>query len=248
VRITNNFNPQYASSNKKTAINQSKTGNNFGVILQKAKANITQRTSFTATLNTYTASDAVRPPRGITTINIEDHPKALTSEEAKELRAEDPSLVIVPYMHNSYITGDLISDYTGYWTVAEPGDAYYGLSSDELSAAIMRKYNGGWNHNQDWADMMGDLVMNGFMTEEQCNALDMVRNSMINKTYGHEIDRLGTNIDYDLFLANFRFSYLDFLDELKNVSNQVQSVTEHKDFLKSFGEKIVAVFRVYTMK
>ena len=65
-----------------------------------------------------------------------------------------------------------------YYVIAEPGDTEYGLSGDELFAAIIKRHKGGAIVNpggrdmfQPFSNMLNDLVLHGFITAEQSMAI-----------------------------------------------------------------------------
>ena len=159
------------------------------------------------------------------------NPKVLTYDQAKAFQAVIPSTVIIMDPQN-----------TGWWIVVEPGDSLYGLSGEELFTAIVRKYDGGRNHHSsDWGFMLNELRANGFITAEEVDALDLVRLHMEGHAKWREEQRLGTDFNLDLFIANLRFSFLDYLDVLEELSEGIPSIAEREDFIKNFEERIAAV-------
>ena len=238
MRITNNYNPQYVSNYKKI-IKQDKTADKFGDILaQKAKESEpvkspAQNTAASAkadlTAAAYEAARLAWDAKNAPDPQPHPNPKILTYDQAMAFKAVIPSAVIVFGAGSSYCT------------VAEPDDPLYGLSGDELFTAIVRKYDGGWSDGYAWGYMLGELVANGFMTDEEANALDLARIHMEGHARWREEQRLGSDFNLDLFIANLRFSFLDYLYVLEGLSEGIPSIAEHEDFIKNFEERIATI-------
>jgi hypothetical protein len=236
MKITGNYAPQYVSNYKKP-IKQDKTGDKFGdILLQKSKENepvkspaknTTANVKVDLTAAAYEAARAAFTPTASCPYP-HCNPKVLTYVQAKAFQAVDPSAVIIMDTQN-----------TGWWVVVEPGDPLYGLSGDELFNAIVRKHDGGRNHySSDWGFMLNELRANGFITAEEVDALDLVRLHMEGHARWREEQRLGADFNLDLFIANLRFSFFDYLDVLEELSEGIPNIAEHKDFIKNFEDRI----------
>jgi hypothetical protein len=141
-----------------------------------------------------------------------DNTRRVHYMEAFALRQANPGTVVVP--RELGMTQGEVALNRDYTYIAEPGHPLYGLSGDELFAAIVRQFEGRWFPNGEQI-FLTTLEANGLITNEQANAMSDAAGRVQRDAMRREEVRLGLNFDWDLFWANFRFSWEDVLLDLR---------------------------------
>jgi len=243
MRITNNFNTQYVSNYKKiTTQNKS-----FVNILQEKNAE-SQQTKSPAIIDPAYTKTTAKPNEPALVIDLTPFRNPIDGTyDFQAIREAYPTVVFIRAHPDDHTALTQYSPATESWVIAQPGDLFYGLSGDNLFAAITQKYNGGATTNPGASDMFAplanmlkELSVNGLITDEELNAIFNAQSDAYSLAMANESNRLGLNFSWELFAANYRFSILDMLTiGLNDLSERVPSIAENKDLLQNFAEKFI---------